>query len=170
MVRQSPVWAAYLVAAACFAIALISSVADMSLLGQLKQQQRDLDHLSARSTALALSLANERTAVLDILDSRARHYSLGSGEVIARGNRMYVELRALPEPPHGKVYEAWTLAKGATRVTPAQTFLPDARGVAFMRLPADAHSTADVSVTLEPDGGSQQPTMKPLMSASLAPL
>jgi hypothetical protein len=166
-VKQTSSWPAYLVAAACFAIALISSVADISLLGRLKQQQRDLEHLSTRSTALARSLVSERSAILDILDARAKRYDAGEDQVIARGSRVYLALRGLPEPPRGKVYEAWTLGKGATRVMAAQTFLPSARGVAFIFLPADAHATARVSVTLEPDGGSQQPTGKPLIDVSL---
>ena len=69
MVKQSPAWPAYLVAAACFAIALISSIANISLMGQLKQQQRELAHLSDRSNALARNLTVERTALFDTLDS-----------------------------------------------------------------------------------------------------
>jgi Anti-sigma-K factor rskA len=160
-------WPAYLVAAACFAIALISSIANISLLGQLKQQQRELANLSERSTALARSLANERTALFDMLDSHARHYQIGDGEVITRGSRIYLALRALPEPPHGKVYQAWTLAKGSTKVVASPTFLPDPRGVALIVLTADARSTTAVSVTLEPDGGSREPTSKPLMDVAL---
>lgn len=116
---------------------------------------------------MARSLLGERTALLDILDSHARHYAIGNGDVIVRGSHIYLALHALAEPPRGKVYEAWTLAKGATRVTASPIFLPDARGVAFILLPADARTTAAVSVTLEPDGGSREPTGKPLMNVSL---
>jgi hypothetical protein len=165
-VKHASPWPAYLVAAACFAIALISSIANISLSGQVKQQQRDLAIVSERSTSLARSLANERTALFDILDTHARHYLLGNGEVITRGSRIYLALRAMPDPPRGKVYQAWTLAKGATKVVASQTFLPDPRGVALIVLPADARSTAEVSVTLEPDGGSKEPTSKPLMDVS----
>lgn len=165
--KQTTQWPVYLVAAACLAIALLSSVANISLLGQIRQQQRELSQLSGRSTALARSLVSERTALLDILDSHARHYAIGNGEVIARGSRIYLALHALAEPPRGKVYQAWTLARGSSRVTASPTFLPDARGVAFILLPADARTTAAVSITLEPDGGSREPTGKPLMDVSL---
>jgi hypothetical protein len=166
-VKHATAWPAYLVAAACFAIALISSIANISLLGQVKQQQRELANLSERSTALARSLVNVRTALFDMLDSNARHYPIGGGEVIARGSRIYLALRALPEPPRGKVYQAWTLEKGASKVAASPTFLPDARGVALIVLTADARTTAEVSVTLEPDGGSKEPTSKPLMDVAL---
>ncbi len=165
--KQTPAWPAYLVAAACFAIALISSMANISLMGQLKQQQRELTHLSDRSNALARNLTVERTALFDTLDIHARHYDMGNGEVIAHGSRLYLAVHALPQPPRGKVYQAWTLAQGATRFAPSPTFLPDARGVALIVLPADGRTTAEVSVTLEPDGGSREPTEKPLMDVSL---
>jgi hypothetical protein len=166
-VKQTPVWPAYLVAAACFAIALISSIVNISLMGQLKQQQAVLAHLDARSNALARSLSVERTALFDTLDVHARHYDMGNGEIIEHGSRLYLAVHALPQPPRGKVYQAWTLARGATRFTASPTFLPDARGVALIVLPAEGRSTAEVSVTLEPDGGSREPTGKPLMDVSL---
>ncbi len=165
-VKPATMWPAYLVAAACFAIALISSIANISLLGQVKQQQRELAHLSGRSTALARNLAGERTALFDVLDTHARRYQLGDGEAVTHGSRIYLALRALPEPPHGRVYEAWTIERGSTKAVPSSTFVPDARGVALIVLSADARSTADVSVTLEPEGGSKEPTGKPLMDAA----
>lgn len=164
--KNAATWPAYLVAAACFAIALISSIANISLLGQIKQVQRENANLSERSKALARNLVNERTALFDVLDTHARHYQMSDGEVITHGSRIYLALHALPEPPRGKVYQAWTLAKGSTKATASPTFLPDARGVALIVLSADARSTAEVSVTLEPDGGSKEPTGKPLMDVA----
>jgi hypothetical protein len=166
-VKQTPAWPAYLVAAACFAIALISSIANISLMGQLKQNQHELAHLTERSNALARELAVERTALFDTVDAHARHYEMGDGEVIAHGSRIYLVVRALAAPPRGKVYQAWTLARGTTRFAASPTFLPDARGVAFIVLPVDGRSTAAVDVTLEPDGGSRELTEKPLMDVSL---
>jgi hypothetical protein len=48
-------------------------------------------------------------------------------------------------------------------VVASPTFLPDARGIAVVMLPADARTTTEISVTVEPDGGSKEPTSKPLM-------
>jgi hypothetical protein len=165
-VKHATVWPAYLVAAVCFAIALISSIANISLLGQIKQVQRENANLAERSTALARSLVNQRTALFDVLDPHARHYQAGEGEVITRNSRIYLALHALPEPPHGKVYQAWTFAKGSSKAAPSPTFLPDARGVALIVLTADARSTEKVAVTLEPEGGSKEPTTKPLIEAT----
>jgi hypothetical protein len=165
-VKSAPVWPVYLVAAVCFAIALISSIANISLLGQVKQQQRELANLSERSTALARSLADQRTALFDMLDSHARHYAIGNGEVVTRDSRIDLALHELPEPPRGRVYQVWTLPKGSTKLVPSPTFLPDARGVALVIVPADARATAEVAVTMEPEGGSKEPTTKPLISVA----
>ncbi|HEY2473536.1 MAG TPA: anti-sigma factor [Candidatus Cybelea sp.] len=164
--KHAAVWPAYLVAAVCFAIALISSIANISLLGQVKLQQRELANLSERSTALARTLANERTALFDMLDSHAKHYAVGNGEVVTRGSHIDLALHEMPEPPRGHVYEVWTRPAGSTKLSPSPTFLPDAQGVALVIVPADARSTSEVVVTLEPDGGSKEPTTKPLISVA----
>lgn len=164
--KNATAWPAYLVAAACFAIALISSIANISLLGQIKQLQRENANLAERSTALARNLVEERTELFDVLDPRARHLQISDGELITRGSRVYLALHALPEPPHGKVYQAWTVAKGSTKSTPSPTFLPDARGVALIVLTADARATERVAVTVEPEGGSKEPTTKPIIDAT----
>ena len=104
--------------------------------------------------------------LFDVLDTHAHHYQSGDAEVITRGSRLYLALHALPEPPHGKVYQAWTIAKGSRKSTPSPTFLPDARGAALVVLTADARSTQSVSVSLEPEGGSKEPTSKPLIEVS----
>ncbi|HEY1869339.1 MAG TPA: anti-sigma factor [Candidatus Cybelea sp.] len=165
--RNAAAWPAYLVAAACFAIALISSIANISLLGQLKQEQREIATLTERSNALARNLVQQRIALADVLDTHAHRYRIGDGEVITHGSRIYLSLDALPEPPRGKVYQAWTRARDATKMSASPTFLPDARGAALIVLTADARSATEVSVTLEPDGGSKEPTSKPLMDAPL---
>jgi Anti-sigma-K factor rskA len=160
------VWPVYLVAAACFVIALISSIANIALIGQLKQAQAEVASLSARSTSLARSLVDERTVLSDVFDSRAKHHQVNDGDVITRGSRIYLALHDLPEPPRGKIYQAWTLPKGATKMVASPTFLPDSRGVALIVLAADAHATAEVVVTIEPEGGSRQPTTKPLIDVA----
>ncbi|MFY9718598.1 MAG: anti-sigma factor [Candidatus Cybelea sp.] len=164
--KHATVWPAYLVAAVCFAIALVSSIANISLLGQLRQQQREVTNLSERSKALARALSSERTALFDMLDSHAHHYTIGDGEVVTHGSRIDLALHELPEPPRGQVYQVWTRSKGSAKMAPSPTFLPDARGVALVVVPADARDTSEIAVTVEPEGGSKEPTTKPLISVA----
>jgi anti-sigma-K factor RskA len=62
----------------------------------------------------------------------------------------------LPDAPAGKTYEAWVIRKGAAR--PAGIF----SGSAVFKLQRSVARGSVVAVTLEPDGGVDQPTTKPL--------
>lgn len=164
--RQS-FWPAYLVAAACLAIAIVTSVWNVAVTGQLHQAQQEAARASARSRELARSLADERTTLSDLLGADARRYAAGNGEVVARGSRLYVTMHDLAEPPRGHVYQVWTLPKGAKAMVPSSTFVPDAHGVAVIALEADARTTAAVAVSVEPEGGSKRPTTKPILVVPL---
>lgn len=165
---RSVVWPAYLVAAACFVFALISTISNLALVGQLRDVKTQLAQTQAHSSSLARNLADERTTLADVMDANAKHYAITDGEVITRGRRIYVALHDLPEPPRGHVYQAWTLPKDAKAMKPSVTFVPDARGVAVIALPVDAHTTDAVAVSVEPDGGSKAPTTKPLFVVPLS--
>lgn len=55
-----------------------------------------------------------------------------------------------------RVYELWVIEAG--RATPAGLFLPDAGGMATLLLEADVPPGVAIGVTVEPLGGSDQPT------------
>jgi anti-sigma-K factor RskA len=69
----------------------------------------------------------------------------------------------MPSPPSGKVYELWTIAG---RPAPAGTFTPGSGG-SVVRLPAAALAAKQIAITVEPSGGSSQPTTKPVMSVDV---
>lgn len=77
-------------------------------------------------------------------------------------HRIYVVAHGLPALPSGKVYQMWTLAKGATKVAPSVTFVPDSAGNALVSVPADPATTTETAISVEPAGGSKQPTTKPI--------
>ncbi|HET6894294.1 MAG TPA: anti-sigma factor [Candidatus Baltobacteraceae bacterium] len=155
------VWPAYAVAAACIIVALITGVFNISLGDQLRQKNAELAQTQARSRLLARDLANQRTALADVVAADSEHYTVAHGEVIVHGKRLYLAMDALPPAPKGKVYQAWTLRSGAARMSPSVTFVPNAGGVAVVPVPADASKLAAVAVSVEPDGGSKQPTSTP---------
>ncbi len=164
---RMPAWPAYLVAAACVVIAIVSSMWNVALVGQLRQAQQELSRTSQRSDTLARALEDQRTTVSDLMGSDAKRYTANGGEVVVRGNRAYIAMHDLPQPPRGKVYQAWMLPKGATKMVPSSTFVPDAHGVAIVTLPSDAKALSAVAVSVEPDGGSKQPTSKPVLLVTL---
>jgi anti-sigma-K factor RskA len=90
-----------------------------------------------------------------------------SGRVVASGpSALRLETHGMRALPSGKVYQAWYIRAGA-KPTPAPTFKPDASGDATVILPVGAEHGLTVAVTVEPDGGSQAPTTKPFLIASI---
>ena len=82
--------------------------------------------------------------------------------LVARSNgRIIIALQRLPALPKGKVYQAWTLRRGAKAVAPSITFTPDPSGLVFVELPGSAADLAAVALSVEPMGGSKAPTTTP---------
>jgi len=155
------VWPAYAVAAACFAIALITSMVDLSLNSQMKSMREEVAVLRTQVAAASRQTNTERTMMADLMSTDARRYSVPHGEVITRGKNMYIVMHAMPMPPKGKVYQAWTQTSGSENMSPSMTFMPNHDGVAVVKLPQNAARTASLALTMEPDGGSKEPTGKP---------
>lgn len=140
-------WLAALAAVACLAAIILGS-ADVALNTNLANDR--------------LEIARQSRTMGDLVASDANRYPFAKGEVLTRGSRLYVALRALPAPPQGKVYQAWTLARGSKKMRPSVTFRPSNDGVAVIALPVDASTIIAVAVSVEPMGGSRQPTTAPL--------
>jgi anti-sigma-K factor RskA len=86
------------------------------------------------------------------------------GAVVVRGDGDAVLVAAgLDAPPSGKTYEAWVVRDGAA--VPAGLFAADG-GVAVVRLEQPVERGALVAVTLEPAGGSAQPTTDPIFASA----
>lgn len=69
----------------------------------------------------------------------------------------------MPTPPEGKVYALWYQRDG--RMVPAGLFRPDDDG--SVRARVDGTPTDVVGVTIEPDGGSDEPTLPIVAQGSL---
>lgn len=71
----------------------------------------------------------------------------------------------LPEPAGGRVYELWFRSRGSDRMQPAGTFVPS-DGIVLE--PATLGATVDLlAVSIEPPGGSPQPTTDPIFLAEV---
>lgn len=140
-------WPGYALAAACLALAIATGLTDLALNARLQ-------HEVAQTSAQA-------QIIDDLSAPDAQHYAFAGGTVVTRGDHLYLTMRDLSALPNGRTYQAWTLAKGATKVAPSSTFQPSG-GLAVVRLPQAATTIAAVAVSVEPEGGSQQPTTKPI--------
>jgi anti-sigma-K factor RskA len=151
--RESRRWPAYAAAAACLALAIIAGGFDLSLSDRLNRERAQI--------------AEQNQTIADFMAPDSHRRAFAHGEVLMHGQRLYIAMRDMPMPPRGKVYQAWTLAKGAKNVAPSKTFMPAATGMTVVRLPEAATTLAAVAVSIEPEGGSQQPTSKPIAMVSL---
>jgi anti-sigma-K factor RskA len=147
------VWLAYAAAAACLAFAIVTGLLDVSLNARLARER-------AQSSLQAQTIA-------DFMAPDSKHRQFHDGEVLMHGQRLYIAMHNMPMPPKGKVYQAWTLTKGAKSVAPSMTFMPSAGGMTVVRLPEAATTLAAVAVSVEPEGGSLQPTTKPIAMVTL---
>lgn len=144
---------AYGVAAAALALAVLAGAYDASLYGRIARE-RALVTAQSSTIAALLALHGRRVVFTD-------------GEVLVSKGKLYIATQ-LRTPPRGKVYQVWTLAKGARAVAPSVTFSPGDAGVAVITVPRDPVTLAAVAISVEPAGGSKQPTTKPLVFVRLS--
>ncbi len=73
-----------------------------------------------------------------------------------------ISVKGLPPAPDGKTYQVWYVGAGGT-ITSAGLFGVDADGSGQALLAGEATPTDKVAVSVEPAGGSAQPTTDPLV-------
>lgn len=106
-------------------------------------------------------VGDEIAAVVEADDAVARSLSgeIGELEVVYSAERDALVLtgEGIEPLPEGSTYQAWLVADGA----PASvgTFAPDPDGAIALRANGVDPTGAVVAVTVEPSGGSEQPTM-----------
>jgi len=162
------VWPAYAVAAACLAIALVTTAFNISLNENVRSSKSQIAQLDNQAKMLHRKIAAQSTELADLTSTDSQHYAVEDGEVVRHGNRLYIAMQSMDMPPRGKVYQAWIVRKGGTQMTPSVTFMPDRSGVAVIHVPVQAAQVAEVAVSMEPDGGSKQPTSKPTFVVKLS--
>jgi anti-sigma-K factor RskA len=155
------IWGTGLAAAASIVFAVFTIAQDLTHQGQLAVAERRIKTLQGRLVQNERSTARDRQTLADLLAPDAKRYDVANGSVIVRGDRLYFALSTLPALPKGHVYQAWTAAKGSTKMAPGPTFVPNQGSVTVVPLPVDARGDGAVAVSVEPDGGSKAPTTTP---------
>lgn len=170
-------FAPWLALAASLLIALGLALAVLSLRRQVAT--RDLA-LAGRDRALAgreRQLATREATLEALLEPGVRLFQLtasGDPEPLIQvfwdqqRDRAIVHALRLRPVPAGKSYQLWFIQKG--KPVPSVTFKVGADGRTLLRqviVPADGVSAA--AVTLEPEGGSAQPTSPILLLGKLTP-
>lgn len=138
--------ATWLAAAAAVVFIVVGAVGFFGLRGG-----SNIDDIVAAPDAIVTSLEGER----------------GDIRVVWSAERDQVALFAndLPDPGDGLTYELWALTDGASVPVPAGLFTPD-DGSVREALDIDDLESDGWGVTIEPEGGSEQPTGEILFVAT----
>ena len=91
----------------------------------------------------------------------------GSADAVVSGDRerVYLRVENLESPADGSVYAAWLI--GESGPEPAGLFVPDADGTATVALDGPVGTGVLLGITVEPEGGSSQPTTDVLFLGDL---
>jgi hypothetical protein len=89
-----------------------------------------------------------------------------SGRLEVEGDgQAILEVRGMPSPGGGRVYQAWVQRDGM--VDPQPTFEVGADGTGAVAVPEDVSDAQAVLLTREPRGGSSAPSEKPILTVEL---
>jgi len=105
-----------------------------------------------------------RTVVASINNHRALPEASGRLTVHGDGEAT-LEVRGMPSPGRGRVYQAWVQRDGM--VEPQPTFEVGADGAGAVAVPEDVSGAQAVLLTREPRGGSRAPSEKPILTVKL---
>jgi anti-sigma-K factor RskA len=165
--------ARWLLIAATALLALASAY----LFTQSVKLARERDDLSRERNSLTEEMAAWRRQVDDIVSPRTKVIAMVGDETPQANAKVFWDTEAqqwaiyifdLPAPPSDKDYQLWYVTKNAK--ISAAVFRTDEQGrtVLKLTLPPDALAgLAATAVTLEPRGGSPQPTGKFYLKASI---
>jgi anti-sigma-K factor RskA len=110
--------------------------------------------------------SGERTVQVQVLD-KARAPDTAA-EVELTDQSATLVARGLPAPPSGRVYQIWLTRPGRPPQPTSALFTPRRDGMATATVPGDLEGVRQMLVTDEPDGGSQEPTTKPFLAATVS--
>ncbi|MEV5355677.1 anti-sigma factor [Streptomyces sp. NPDC052693] len=144
--------------------ALAACVAGAVALGGGAWWQHDQADRARTQARRAEQRVNEISAVLAAPDARTVTARLGGGAsgtvVVSRSRNQAVFVAAgMDRPPSGRVYQLWLNENGTMR--PAGLLDPD-RGNETVLLRGGVATSSGLGITVEPAGGSPQPTSAPI--------
>ncbi|MFJ8663516.1 anti-sigma factor domain-containing protein [Streptomyces sp. NPDC093795] len=148
--------------------ALAASIASAVILGGTAVVQTNAARDAERDTQRVQQAADAVAAVLSAPDAqlavtRLPEQATGTVAVSKSRDQAVFTATGLAEPPAGKVYQLWYQDRGAMR--PAGLIEPD-RTTTVTLLDGPVGRARGMGITLEPAGGSPQPTSAPLALTS----
>ena len=97
--------------------------------------------------------------------ARVIEASTGDAQLRISGGRGELIVRALPQPPAGKIYQVWLARPNHPLAPTPALFGVTTAGQADVGIPGTLNGVSEVLVTPEPAGGSKVPTHVPVIVA-----
>ncbi|WGK64299.1 anti-sigma factor [Croceiramulus getboli] len=171
----------YISWAAC--LALIAGI--FALLTKNNELKDDLQYVEAQNALLETKIEDARNDIerteelLAVYRDRSITKVPLAGQQVApeayvdvfwdkENNRAYFDAQGLPEPPPGKVYQVWSLKLNPLTPTSLgllEDFASDENKIFVLENPNDSEA---FGITLEPEGGSESPTLEQLYTLGVA--
>ena len=134
-----------------------------SLRTDLSDARNEIDALTEERD----QLREASTAQVFDLTPTAQGPANGSGALYLTASGSGVLSAAnLPELEDSQAYQVWFLPPDEGEPIPGGTFSVDERGVGFMLVSADVGAIRGISISVEPEDGSTEPTGPMLLSGS----
>ena len=127
------------------------------------QRQADLE----RAQLVSDALSSPESSHYALVATKTQPVPEGRASYMQKTGTLVFTAQHLPALPPQKVYQLWLIPASGSAPMPFGTFKPDVQGNAAMIMP-NMEKTAPkmFAVTIEPEGGSQTPTMPIVMAGA----
>jgi anti-sigma-K factor RskA len=148
-------WLSGVVAAASIVLAVIFGLAQA-------RTQDELNQVRAQNQAISLLLSSPQVTLLSKSTTKG---GVATVVLAAARHQLVVVTSGLPALPSGKVYQLWLIGK--TKTTSAGLLPPAQAGKTPPVLASGVIKGDTLGLTVEPAGGSAQPTTTPILALPL---
>jgi anti-sigma-K factor RskA len=159
---QVPAWASWVTAVAAV---LVLALVGVWALG-LQSRAAEADRRAAVLSEAIAAFSEPGSSVAILRDTTPSSNASGLAAISADGSA-YLVMVGLPSAPAGQTYQAWYIADAAP--VSAGLMTVDSDGFAVFKDAQAMAGTKVVALTLEPAGGSDQPTSDPFVVGTLHP-
>ena len=127
------------------------------------QRQADLE----RAQVVLDTLTSPESSHFALVAAKAQPVPEGRASYMQKTGTLVFTAQHLAALPPQKVYQLWLIPASGSAPMPFGTFKPDAQGNAAMIMPNMEKAAPKMfAVTIEPEGGSQTPTMPIVMAGA----
>jgi len=130
---------------------------------EILQQKIDSTNKSLAETEKILDIIRDKDVIsVPLAGQQVSPTSYAKVYWDKKTNAIYLDAKGLPEPPKGKVYQVWSLKLSPltpTSLGTLDTFTADNSKIFTINNPNESEA---FGITLEPEGGSESPTLEQL--------